>query len=118
MQRGNRKALGELLKSALVAVSMAAALAGSHAMVGQLSLARASGESSGTPVEDLRHETLALRRESQLTVHVTWRSPTFELPLVFGRVEAMQALDRFFDLSPVSGGQHSLRNGIGAPLLT
>lgn len=97
---------------------MAAALAGTHAMVGQVSFARAAGETSGTPVEELRHEILHQRRESQLVVHVTWRSPNFEMPLVLGRIEALQAVERFRDPSPLSGGQHSLRNGCGAPLLT
>lgn len=110
----------KLIRAALVAVCMAAALAGSHATVGRLCAARAAGESGGTPVEELRHDTFALRRESKLLVRIANPMPSYEFPRVQGRLEVKLVFDRAFafdtDLA-LSGGQHALRNGLGAPML-
>ncbi|MEX2168979.1 MAG: hypothetical protein WD851_06695 [Pirellulales bacterium] len=101
-----------------MAVCLAAALASSHAMVGQMSAAAASGDSSSTPVEELRHEANASGRTTKILVQLTKPLPTFEIPRTSGRQDATQAQERSSDRFPLSGGQHALRNGLGAPLLT
>jgi hypothetical protein len=100
------------------AVCLAAALACSHAMVGPLRASEPFGDSSSTPVEELRHEGSVSRRAAKPLVHVAKSLPTFTLPVACGRHEASCAAVRSSVLSSLAGGQHALRNGIGAPLLT
>jgi hypothetical protein len=106
------------LRAASMATCLAAVLACSHAMVGHLSARAAAGESSGTPVEELRHETSIARREAKLLIHFSAPLPAFDLPLTSGRQESLAAAQRSTIRAPLSGGQHALRNGLGAPLLT
>jgi hypothetical protein len=106
------------LRAASTAVFLAAALAGSHAMVGQVSARAASGELSELPSEELRHDAAVSRRAAKLLVQVAKSLPTFVLPVCDGRHDASFVAERSNVLSSLSGGQHALRNGLGAPLLT
>lgn len=111
-------AIRKCLRAASTAVFLAAALVGSHAMVGQVSFRVASGEFSELPSEELRHDAAVSRRAAKMLVQIAKPLPTVVLPVCGGRHDASFAAERFSVSSSLAGGQHALRNGLGAPLLT